>query len=69
MTPKKEADQIFNQFYANNQPYTFKVSPAKKSSIYFVNKLLSVLQDRFVCKNENQIILHYEQVKQELEKY
>lgn len=65
MTPKKEADQIFNQFYANNQPYTFKVSPAKKSSIYFVNKLLSVLQD----KNENQIILHYEQVKQELEKY
>jgi len=68
LTPEVEADKIFNEFYANNQPFTFEIELSKKNAIFFVNKILTFLTDRAGCKDENPNVIHYKKVKEELEK-
>ena len=68
LTPEVEADRIFNEFYANNQPFTIEIELSKKNAIFFVNKILTFLTDRAGCKDENPNVIHYKKVKEELEK-
>jgi hypothetical protein len=38
LTPEIEADRIFNEFYANNQPFTFEIESAKKTRYFLLIK-------------------------------
>ena len=68
LTPKEEADKIFNEFYTNNQPFAFEIEPAKKNAIFFVDSILIFLINRAGCKNENPNVIHYKNIKKEIEK-
>jgi hypothetical protein len=68
LTPKTEADRIFNEFYANNQPFTFEIKKAKKNSLFFIDKILTFMTERAGCKDDNPNVIHYKKVKEELQK-
>lgn len=66
LTPETEADQIFTEFYGNNQPFTFEIKPTKQNCLFFVNKLLKIILEQAGCEDENPAVIHYKQVKEEL---